>query len=484
MILLNKVEHVLAFLKRYYLVVVATMFFMFVPIVQASEGGGGEESGGHGGMAIIFLWIAIILLAAKFAGLVERVGQPAVLGELVIGMILGNLYLVGFNYFEPVKVNEIIVFLAELGVVILLFQIGLESNIVEMQKVGMRATIVAIVGVIVPFGLGTLLVGPFLIPESMIHEGHAFNTYLFLGATLTATSVGITARVFSDLGKLHIPEAKIVLGAAVIDDVLGLIVLAVVSAIVSTGSVSVMTVMWILGKAVLFLGGTAVLGQMLAGYIGQMFSAVHQGVGMKFTLAISLGLIFAYLAEFIGLAPIVGAFAAGLVLEPVHFKSFKDFELIEDLYKEIESLEPEIRESLRKTIRSHSKHQVEELISPVGFFLIPIFFVLTGMNVKLETMFDPSILMVGAALTLAAVAGKYVTGFFAGDVNKAVVGWGMVPRGEVGLIFANVGKQLGVVTDEAFSVIVIMVIVTTLITPPLLTMVLKSSETSQDVGVQ
>jgi Kef-type K+ transport system membrane component KefB len=172
------------------------------------------------------------------------------------------------------------------------------------------------------------------------------------------------------------------------------------------------------------------------------------------------------------------------VLEPVHFKSFKDFELIEDLYKEIESLEPEIRESLRKTIRSHSKHQVEELISPVGFFLIPIFFVLTGMNVKLETMFDPSILMVGAALTLAAVAGKYVTGFFAGDVNKAVVGWGMVPRGEVGLIFANVGKQLGVVTDEAFSVIVIMVIVTTLITPPLLTMVLKSSETSQDAGVQ
>src|SRR3989338_4068381 len=187
--------------------------------------------------------------------------------------------------------------LAELGVIILLFQIGLESNIQKMAKVGVSAFLVAIVGVVVPFVLGTYVVGPYLMP------GLPSTGYLFLGAALTATSVRITARVFKDLGKLQTPEAQIVLGAAVIDDVIGLIILAVVSAIATAGTVSGITIALITGKAVAFLVGAIVLGMLFAPYMGRIFSTIHTGVGMKFTLAIAFGLLLASAAQAIGLAP-------------------------------------------------------------------------------------------------------------------------------------------------------------------------------------
>jgi len=437
----------------------------------ASESGNTETTGGHTAQfAETFLWIAVILIAAKIAGLVERFGQPSVLGELVIGVVIGNLVLLGIHLFEPIKNNTLISFLSELGVVILLFQIGLESNIQKMRQVGLRAFIVAIVGVVVPFVLGTYLVGPWLMP------GLSSNAYLFLGAALTATSVGITARVFRDLGKLQLPEAQIILGAAVIDDVLGLIILAVVSAIVTLGAVSFGMIGWITAKAVLFLAGAIFLGQLFAPKIGKLFSKIHTGVGMKFTLAVSFGLIFAYLAQKIGLAPIVGAFAAGLVLDPVHFSYFKDPKVVEELKLVCDNMSQEVKEKIEHTIEPHAHRHIEDLIEPLSYFLVPIFFVLTGAQVRLETMFNLPILLVALGITAVAFIGKYVTGFVAGRVNRNLVGFGMVPRGEVGLIFASIGKSLGVVNDEIFSVIVIMVILSTLLTPPILSYILKKQD--------
>ncbi|MDH3722806.1 MAG: cation:proton antiporter, partial [Desulfobacteraceae bacterium] len=186
-------------------VAVVTIFLLFVfPLADVVAGELGKN-GLNTGMD--FLWIAIIILAAKLSNLVERFGQPAVLGELLVGIIFGNMALAGFNFFEPIRQDVVIRFLAEIGVVILLFQVGLESNIRRMLKVGPQAVLVAIVGVIVPFLLGTVVVGPLLLPEL------SFNAHLFVGAILTATSVGITARVFHDLGRLKTPEAQIILGA-------------------------------------------------------------------------------------------------------------------------------------------------------------------------------------------------------------------------------------------------------------------------------
>jgi len=431
------------------------------------------------GFGLTLLAIAVILLTAKLSNLVENFGQPAVLGELVVGMILGNLIFLNVGFFELVKENEVITFLAELGVIILLFQVGLESNLATMRQVGARAGLVAIVGVVVPFVLGTYIVGPLLLP------GLDSNAYIFLGATLTATSVGITARVFRDLGRLQDREAQIVLGAAVIDDVLGLIILAVVSAIVTLGSVSVLDIGWIALKALLFLVGATAIGKLMGPYIGAGFSKIQWGIGMKFVSAISACLIFAFLAEVIGLAPIVGAFAAGLVLDPVYFKHFASAKVIEDMREAVHAPETdsETRNRLERIIEHHSHHHVEDLIEPLSYFLVPIFFVRTGMEVNLASLLDLQIILVALGVTIVAFAGKIVAGYVAGDVRRAVVGWGMVPRGEVGLIFASIGQSLGVISEGLFSVIVIMVILSTLITPTVLTILLKRQDAPQDAPV-
>lgn len=449
-------------LSRFALVAAFIAALAFPSLAHASGGGATEAAIGATLLAIV-----VLLLAGKIASLVEKIGQPAVLGELVAGVILGNLALVGITIFEPIKYDAMIRFLAQLGVVVLLFQVGLESNIATMMKVGVRALLVACVGVVLPFALAMFVVAPLLLP------GLSFNAYLFIGATLTATSVGITARVFRDLGKLQTSEAQIVLGAAVIDDVLGLIILAVVSAIVTTGTASVLDITFITLKAGIFLAGAVVIGQLLAPKLGQFFSRIHTGVGMKFTFAISVGLVTAFLAERIGLAPIVGAFAAGLVLDAVHFSDFDDPHFAQDLREKFADTDEKNKAALDDFIKHHSDRHIQDLLEPLGFFLAPIFFVLTGMDVKIETLFNLPILVVALGITVVAFAGKIAAGLVAGKVDKWIVGVGMIPRGEVGLIFAASGKALGVVNDQIFSMIVIVVILSTLLTPPILAYLLK-----------
>ena len=414
-----------------------------------------------------YLWLAVLLLFAKISGLIEKLGQTAVLGELLIGVLLGNLYLLGIDLVEPAKTNEIIAFLAELGVVILLFQLGLEQSPASMRKVGVPAFLVACIGVVVPFVTGTYLVGPWLLP------GLSNNAYLFLGATLTATSVGITARVFSDLKVLNSREAQIVLGAAVIDDVLGLIILAVVSAVVKTGEVGTGEIVWITFKSVLFLLGALVIGNRIAPVISRWLSKIHTGTGMKFSIMMTFCLIFAWLADVIGLAPIVGAFAAGLVLDEVHFRDFAQPELVADIRRITANCDHDTARVLDKTIELHEKNSLLVLIEPVGHFLVPLFFVYTGLQVKLDVFFSTTTLIIALCITVVAFLGKLVSGLAAGKVNKWIVGWGMAPRGEVGLIFAVTGKALGVINDQIFSVIVAVVILTTLLTPPVLTAVIQ-----------
>ena len=424
--------------------------------------------------SVTFLFLAILLLAARCGSFVEKFGQPAVLGEIIAGVVLGNLSFFGIHWLEPITSNELIAFLSELGVVILLFQIGLESNIREMARVGLPAFLVAVIGVFFPFVLGTYIVGPWFMP------GMDKISYIFLGATLTATSVGITARVFKDLNALHMKEAKIVLGAAVADDVLGLLILAVVSALATAGSVSFGEITIISLKALGFLVGSIVVGLLTAPFLGKLFSKIHSGIGMKSALAIGFCLSFAYLAAQAGLAPIVGAFAAGLLLDPVHFKYFSKPILTEQLRKILQVCnDPETKQSIEGVIEHQSHKHMEDVIEGIARFLVPIFFVYTGFNVKLETLFNPSVLLIALGVTVAAIAGKLVSGFGARKVNRLLIGIGMIPRGEVGLIFATIGRGLGVISDQLFSVVVIMVIVTTLITPPVLAFMLNKTKKNE-----
>jgi Kef-type K+ transport system membrane component KefB len=403
-----------------------------------------EESGHADPVAAVVLWLLVILLAAKLGGdLAVRVGQPAVLGELVIGVVLGNLALLGFQGLEPIKSDVFVDMLARLGVLILLFEVGLESTIRQMLAVGWSALAVAVLGVAVPFALGWG-VGAWLLPDQGPY------VHAFLGATLSATSVGITARVLKDLGRSQSAEARVILGGAVIDDVLGLVILAVVTGVIAAadrgGELAGTDIAATLAKAAGFLVGSLVIGVLLSRKLFWLASKLRArgallATGLAFCFALS------WLANAIGLAAIVGAFAAGLILEEVHYRDFVE----------------------------RGEHGLEELIQPISAFLVPIFFVTMGMRTDLRSFAQPGVLGLAAALTLAAILGKLACGLGVMDkgVDRLTVGIGMIPRGEVGLIFANIGLALSiggerVVSNATFSAVVVMVIVTTMVTPPAL----------------
>ena len=435
--------------RRFILLLIIVAVYAFYSLAFGSsegETGAGGEEGHTGPVLVILLDLIVILLAAKLGGdLFERFHQPAVLGELVLGMIIGNLHIIGFEGFEAFKYHVTLEVLAELGVIILLFEVGLESTVKEMMKVGITSFMVAVFGVIAPFFLGWG-VGAWFLPEESIY------VHIFIGATLTATSVGITARVLRDIGKIDTREAKIILGAAVIDDILGLVILAVVAGIISAVAsgqgegISSASVLWIISKAVLFIVGSIVIGSIILHPFFKIgFKMKVKGVMLSFSLLVCF--LLSYLAGKIGLAPIVGAFAAGLILEEVHFQSF----------------------------RERGEYSVKDLISPIATFLVPIFFVRMGMLVDLTTFGEVEILGFAAVMTLAAIIGKQACSLaiFDRTTNRIAIGLGMIPRGEVGLIFAGIGAKLmlngqPVVSTSTYSAVVIMVIITTLVTPPAL----------------
>lgn len=393
-----------------------------------------------------FLFI-VVLLAAKLAGeLFERMGQPSVLGELMAGVVVGAsvLGLVPVDPADPY--GSMIHVLAEIGVAILLFEIGLETNLRQMFNVGSAAMTVAMVGVVLPFAFGYLF-------WHML-EGGASLVAIFVGATLTATSVGITARVLTDIGKINTAEARIIIGAAVIDDILGLLILAVVDGLAATGTVSVGQVVRLFGLAVGFLAVAMAIGLTTARWLFELVNRMRVR-GVLVTFALVFALLLAYLADRAGLAPIVGAFAAGLILS-----------------------------------RTNQFDTIVEQIKPVADVFTPIFFVSIGAAVDVSIL-DPrvpenqGILLIGGGLFVIAVIGKVAAGYSVWwrPMNRLAVGAGMVPRGEVGLIFAQLGLLGGILTQDVFSAILIMVMGTTLITPPILKVLFERTPAGEE-GVE
>jgi Kef-type K+ transport system membrane component KefB len=405
------------------------------------------------------LGLTVILVVAKLGGwAAERLRQPAVLGELLAGVALGNLGLAGFHRLEFLASDGGIRILAELGVILLLFAVGLESNVHEMLSVGWSSLLVACLGVVAPFLLGWGA-SAWLLPaqDPLVH--------VFVGATLCATSVGITARVLADLGKLQARESKIILGAAVIDDVLGLVILAVVTGSIQAANrgtgLDAGSVLWIVAKAALFLFGALWLGGWVSRRLFRLASRL-QIRGMLLPGSLAFCFLLAWLASTIELATIVGAFAAGLILEEVHYQDLLD----------------------------RGEHALEELLRPLTAVLVPVFFVRMGVEVDLATLADVTVLGLAALLVVAAVVGKLAcaAGVLERGLDRLSVAIGMLPRGEVGLIFASLGAQLllhgeRVISPAVYSAVVIMVIVTTLVTPPLLTLTLRRGERRRPPGV-
>jgi len=403
----------------------------------------------EGGVRIehfFLVFIAMLVSAKVFGELAERIGQPAVLGELVAGVILGGSVLGVIPADGPI--HETIRIFAEVGVALLLFEIGLETDLKEMFRVGPAASLVAVVGVVSPFLLG-FLYWMIVQPDIGVHAEGITDTMvaIFVGATLTATSVGITARVLSDLKRIHTPEARVIIGAAVVDDVLGLVILAIVSGLAAGAALSILGIAKVFAIAVGFLVAAVIIGNFIA---PKLFNLVDQMRvrGVLLVSAISFALLIAALAGLAGSALIIGAFAAGLVLS-----STNQFDLI------------------------------VEKVEPVADIFTPLFFVSIGASVDVSLFipgsetFNPAVLGVGGALLIIAIIGKVVSGYSVGwgknKLSHLAIGVGMVPRGEVGLIFADIGLRRGILSSEVFSAVLIMVMLTTFISPPLLKVIFR-----------
>jgi Kef-type K+ transport system membrane component KefB len=419
-------------------------------------------------LAGVLLSLVVIYLAAKLVGeLCARINLPSVLGELVGGVVVG---ISAFNLLvfpdsagafhslildflqttagltpeiTPIvggSISEVISLLSELGVIILLFEIGLESDLKELIRVGPQAAVVAVVGVAVPFAAGTsgliLLFGVPAIPA------------IFAGAALTATSIGITAKVLAELQRLSSREGQIIIGAAVLDDVLGIIVLAVVASLAKTGEIQVSNIIYLVVGASIFLIGSILLGRLLSPY----FVALVDRLQTRGNLLLS-SLIFAFVLSYIGavihLEAILGAFAAGLILA-----------------------------------ETDKRKELEEQILPIADMLVPVFFVVVGARTDVSVL-NPFVqanqegLIIASFLVVVAIIGKVVTGlavFGQPGINRLAIGVGMIPRGEVGLVFAGVGATTGILNKSLNAAIIVMVIITTFIAPPLLRIVFDNAD--------
>ncbi|MDB4575665.1 cation:proton antiporter [bacterium] len=425
--------------------------------------------------------ILFVALIGRFSA--RKLGFPSVIGELIMGIVVGNLafyYHVdlimvlregpaifetvenllkgeelelaclnaigaeGTSYIldilrgphgnEILQVAHTVDVFSRYGIIFLLFLVGIETSVDEMRKVGPNSSRVAVLGVLLPFVLG-------MVASWLLLEDAELHTSMFLGATLAATSVGITAMVLQEMKMEKTEIAHIILGAAVIDDILGLLMLAIISGIVITGSIDLIHISITIIIATFFLAATIYIGPYFIRLFVRLFCRLDI-IEAKMFVSYLFVMVMAWMANLAGLATIIGAFAAGLILQDAYFESWDDD---------------------RKCPVT-----IKDLIMPLEVILVPIFFVLMGLQVKLEMFLQKDVMILAAGLLVAAIVGKVLSGFGAFGVrNHMAIGIGMMPRGEVGLIFAAIGKSLGVLDDALFSAVVLMVIVTTLLSPPL-----------------
>ena len=382
----------------------------------------------------LLVTLAAIIIGTRLLGEVaQRVRQPAVLGELAAGVLLGGS---GFGVIDPTE--PVLHAMAELGVLVLLFQIGLLTNLRALRRVGPAAATVGIVGVFLPFAGGYYAVRAL---------GYPSLPALVAGATLTATSIGISARILRDLRRLHTPEGQVVLGAAVLDDVIGLIFLSVVGAVIAGGSVTAAGVLRTSGIAIGFVVVALALGGFVVPRVFKRLARLRS-TGTLGLLALAFALALAWLADSSGSAMIMGAFSAGLILHP-----------------------------------TPHREEIERSMTSIGSFFVPVFFATVGASVDLRAAVSPEVLAAGSALVAIGVGGKVLAGFAPWwfDGNKLLVGVAMIPRGEVGLIFAQLGLASGAISTDMFGALMLMVVVTTFLAPPLLRRISRRATTEEQI---
>lgn len=416
----------------------------------------------------IYLWLALSILMSRGLSIVKKIGLPVVTSEILAGVVLGHLYLFGITTFIGMNHNEIIQFLAEIGAMILMFEIGLETQIKDISSKLLSGIKIALFGTILTFSGGYYL-SHFFYPDLSL------KSRILIGVISAATATGISAKVFKDLKILGSNEVKLILTASLIDEVLSILCFAIVSGVLIAGNIEMETLITITAKTAIFFLLSISLGSKITPLLTRLSVKIHAGISMKIGLLFFICTLYTWLASVLGVAPVIGAFIAGLVIDSEHFKNFSQAKFLREL-KQIanHTSDENTKAQILKTVHGHETRSLDELIKPLSNIFVPIFFTYIGLIFKLSDLAKPKIVLFAVSLLAVSLIGRIVSGYTEkGKFNKVLVGLGMTPIGEAGLIFAVTGNQLGIINNDIMSAVILAVVLITIVTPILIKISLK-----------
>lgn len=421
----------------------------------------------------IYLWLALSILMSRGLSIVKKIGLPVVTSEILAGIVLGHLYLFGITTFIGMNHNEIIQFLSEIGAMILMFEIGLETQIKDISNKLVSGMKIALFGTVLTFSGGYYL-------SEFFYPGMTTDSRILLGVITAATATGISAKVFKDLKLLATREVKLVLTASLIDEVLSILCFAIVSGVLIAGNVEIETLITITAKITVFFLLSITLGTRLTPLLTRLSVKIHAGISMKIGLLFFICTLYTWLASVLGVAPVIGAFIAGLVIDPEHFKNFSQAKFLRELKLIANRTSDEnAKAQILKTVHGQETRSLDELIKPLSNIFVPIFFTYIGLIFKISDLTKPRVVLFAISLLVISLIGRIISGYSEKEkLNKLLVGLGMTPIGEAGLIFAVTGHQLGIINNDIMSAIVLAVVLITIITPTLIKISLKSGHLS------
>lgn len=413
---------------------------------------------------VIYLWLVIFIFLSRSLSFVKKVGLPLAVSEILTGIILGQLHLLGINLFTTAEDNTIIRFLAELGAIILMFEIGIESKFSDLRRNFKRGIKLAIIGSILTFA------GGFIISWLLIQDSN-IKVNLLMGLICAATATGISAKTFKEMNIIHTKEVKIVLVSSILDELISIICFGVISVMLVSASFSLSSISLSLIQALIFFIFAAIFGRWIVPLITTRSTKIHAGINMKVGVLLTICFLFSWVAHSLGLAFVVGAFIAGLILDEIYFKTFSRSNFLiqlRDLSMQVS--DDKLRRKLTNVIRIQEGQTIKELLKPISHLFVPIFFIYIGMMLNIDDLIHPTTLIITLALLGISFFGRILSGFvIRGEkINHLILGLGMTPIGEAGLIFAVFGKIVGIIDENVLSAIVSTLVIASILTPVLI----------------
>lgn len=418
---------------------------------------------------LVFLWLVFFIFLSRGLSIVRKIGLPLIVGEIFAGVILGSMDIFGINLFKDTESNTIVKFLADFGAIILMFEIGLESKLSDLKRNFRTGIKVALSGTFFTF-MGGFFISFLFIPNA------STQLNLLIGVITAATATGIAAKTFKEMEIIHSREVKIVMVSSILDEVISIFCFAVISALIIDNTINLINISISIVQVMGFFMFAAIFGQWITPLLTTWSTKIHSGINMKIGVLLIICFLFAWLSHIMGLASVIGAFIAGLILDEVYFKSFSKSNFFQQLRQIAKNLTPgPLHNELINSIEQQEQKTLEELLKPLSHVFVPVFFIHIGLMLEIEELFKYQTLIITCALLVVSFIGRLLSGHLirGNKVNKTIIGLGMSPIGEAGLIFAVFGKNVGIISSPVLSAIVSTLVISAILTPILIKISIK-----------